>query len=72
VVYANELYKKIEPQLKKDNPAAATLISKSLTDLTKAWPAVLPPAVLVKTPAEVTKIVKEIEAEAQKAAKKTA
>jgi Helix-hairpin-helix motif len=72
VVYANELYKKIEPQLKKDNPTAATVISKSLTDLTKAWPAAIPPAAPVKTPAEVTKMVKEIEAEAQKAAKQTA
>ncbi len=72
VVYANELYKTIEPQLKKDNPAAATMIGKSLTDLAKVWPAAIPPATLVKTPEEVTKMVKGIEAEAQKVSKPTA
>jgi Helix-hairpin-helix motif len=72
VVYANELYKTIEPQLRKDSPAAAAMIGKSILDLAKAWPAAIPPAVPVKTPAEVTKLVKEIEAEAQKAAKPAA
>lgn len=72
VVYASELYKKIEPQLKKDNPPAATAIGKSLTDLTKAWPSAIPPAAPVKTPEEVTKMVKAVESEAQKVAKPTA
>ncbi len=72
VAYANELYKAIEPQFKKDHPAAATMIGKSLVDLAKAWPAAIPPATPVKTPAEVTKMVKAIEAEAQKTAKPTA
>ena len=69
VVYANELYKTIEPQLKKDNPATATMMGKSLADLAKVWPAAIPPATPVKTPEEVTKMVKAIEAEAQKASK---
>jgi hypothetical protein len=72
VVYANELYKTITPQLQKDNPTAATVIGKSLTELAKVWPAPIPPAALVKTPAEVTKMIKDIEAEAQKVAKSAA
>jgi Helix-hairpin-helix motif len=69
VTYANELYKAIAPQLKKDNPAAATAIGTSLADLTKVWPAPIAPATPVKTPAEVTKLIKTIESEAQKIAK---
>jgi Helix-hairpin-helix motif len=72
VVYANQLYKAIEPQLKKDNPAAAATIGTSLADLTKAWPAAIAPATPVKTPEEVTKLVKSIESEAQKIAKSPA
>lgn len=72
VVYANELYRTIEPQLKKDHPAAATMIGKSLVDLAKVWPAAIPPATPVKTPEEVTKMVKAIEAEAQKVSKPAA
>ncbi len=66
VIYANELFKTIEPQLQKDNPAAAAVIRKSMTNLTQAWPAPIPPAAPVKTPVEVTTLVKSIEAEAQK------
>jgi hypothetical protein len=72
VIYANQLYKAIEPQLKKDHPAAATLISTSLTTLTKAWPAAVAPAAPVKTPEEVTKLIKSIESEAQKISKSAA
>jgi Helix-hairpin-helix motif len=72
VAYANQLYKAIEPQLKKDNPAAATAIGTQLADLTKVWPAAIAPATPVKTSAEVTKLVKQIEAEALKITKSAA
>jgi Helix-hairpin-helix motif len=72
VVYANQLYKAIEPQLKKDNPAAATAIGTNLVNLTKAWPTAIAPAAPVKTPDEVTKLVKTIETEARKISKSAA
>jgi hypothetical protein len=72
VIYANQLYKAIEPQLKKDHPAAAKIISPALADLTKAWPAAIAPATPVKTPEAVTKLIKSIESEAQKISKSAA
>jgi Helix-hairpin-helix motif len=72
VIYANQLYKAIEPQLKQANSAAATTINTALANLTKAWPAAVAPATPVKTSAEVTKLIKQIESEAQKVAKSAA
>jgi DNA uptake protein ComE-like DNA-binding protein len=66
VLYSQELYKAIEPQLAKSNGAAATGIGKSLTDLAKAWPGAIPPAAPVLPTAEVTKLVKSIESESAK------
>ena len=66
VVYANELYKAIEPQMAKDKAAANTTIQTTMADLLKAWPSALPPSPPVKTPDEVTKLVKTIEQAAQK------
>ncbi len=72
VTYANQLYKAIEPQLKKDNPAAATEIGTTLADLTKVWPAPIAPATPVQTPEAVAKQIESIEFEAQKIAKPAA
>jgi hypothetical protein len=72
VVYANQLYKAIEPQLKKDNSAAANTIGTNLADLAKAWPAPIAPAALVKTSDEVTKLVKSIASQSQQLAKTAA
>jgi hypothetical protein len=69
VLYAQELFKAIEPQLKKDHPAVVTTMSKSLADLAKVWPSAIPPATPVKSPVEVTTMIKAIEAEAQKVSK---
>jgi Helix-hairpin-helix motif len=66
VVYSQEIFKSIEPQLAKSNPAAATSIAKSLTDVAKAWPAAIPPTKIVLEPAAVTKLVKSIESESAK------
>lgn len=67
VVYANELYKTIASNMAKENPEAHKNIQASMAELTKVWPAAIPPATVVKAPVEVTKLVKAIEAESQKA-----
>jgi hypothetical protein len=66
IVYAGDLYKTISAQMTKDNAAAAGIISKALTDVTKAWPTPVPPAAPVLPTAEVAKLVKTIESEAAK------
>jgi hypothetical protein len=66
VVYANELYKGISSQVTQSNPEANKAIETSLTDLIKVWPSAIPPATPVKTPEEVTKLVKTIEQNSQK------
>ncbi|OKH43649.1 DNA uptake protein [Calothrix sp. HK-06] len=67
VVYANELYKTIATNMAKENPEVHKNIQASMTELNKVWPAAIPPATPVKAPLEVTKLVKAIEAESQKA-----
>lgn len=66
VIYADELYKSISSQVAKENPEAHKAIATSLTELTKVWPSVIPPAAPVNTPPEVTKLVKTIEQNSQK------
>ena len=65
VVYANQLYQGVAKQVEKANPDAAKAIATSLTELQTVWPAAIPPANAVKTPDEVTKLVKTIEQNAQ-------
>jgi hypothetical protein len=66
VVYAGDLYKTVSAQVAKDNAAAAGVISKSLTDVAKAWPTPIAPAAPVLPVTEVAKLVKTIESEAGK------
>jgi hypothetical protein len=66
VLYSQELFKSIEPQLTKSNAAAATSIGKSLKDVAKAWPSAIPPTAPVLPTTEVTKLVKLIENESAK------
>lgn len=66
VLYADELYKEISSQLAKTNPEANKAIQSSFAELTKVWPSVIPPATPVKTTQEVTKLIKDIEANSQK------
>jgi DNA uptake protein ComE-like DNA-binding protein len=66
VVYSQELFKSIQPQLTKSNASIATSLEKSLTDLSKAWPSPIPPAAPVLPVAEVTKLIKSIESESAK------
>ena len=69
VIYANELYKAIAPQMSKDKAEANSTIQTTMTELAKAWPSALPPTSLVKNPIEVTQLVKTIEQTAQKTTK---
>ena len=66
IVYANMLYKEIAATMAKDRPAEHKVITENLQQLTTAWPAAMPPATPVKTPAEVGKLVTAIEQSTQK------
>jgi hypothetical protein len=67
VIYANNLYQKVAEQMAKEDPAAHKAIDTSMNELTAAWSSPVPPAKPVKTPDEVTQLVKEIEQNSQKA-----
>jgi hypothetical protein len=71
VQYANQLYKGIAPQMAKENATIDQSIQAAMAQLTKAWPAVIPPATPVKTPEQVGQLVKTIEMNTQKALKST-
>ena len=69
VTYANELYRAISPQLSKTKAEANTTIQTTMADLLKVWPSALPPAAPIKTPVEVSQMIKTIEQTAQKTTK---
>ncbi|QYX33531.1 ComEA family DNA-binding protein [Sphaerospermopsis torques-reginae] len=71
VVYSHELYQGISGQMAQANPEAHKAIDTALTELLKVWPAVIPPAQAVKTPEDVTKMVKTIEENTQKVLSQT-
>lgn len=71
VVYSHELYQGISGQMTKANPEAHKAIDTALTELLKVWPAVIPPAQAVKTPEDVTKMVKTIDENTQKVLSQT-
>lgn len=66
VLYANDLYKGIAGKMAKENPEAHKAIQTSMAQLTKAWPAAIPPAAPVLTPDQVSQLIKAIEQNAQK------
>lgn len=65
VIYAQDLYKTIAPQMEKDHPEANQVIQSTMTELAKAWPSPIAPASPVKTPDEVTQLIKKIEQSSQ-------
>lgn len=69
VNYANTLYKNIAGQMAKENPDAHKQIQTSLTELTKAWPSVTVPAAPVKTPEQVSQLIKTIGENSRKVVK---
>lgn len=66
IAYTNILYKGIAVTMAKEHPDAHKTISENLKQLTTVWPAAIPPATPVKTPAEVGKLVTAIEQSTQK------
>ncbi|MBD2455853.1 helix-hairpin-helix domain-containing protein [Nostoc sp. FACHB-87] len=66
VVYADDLYKSISSQVAQSSPDANKAIEASFSDLVKVWPSAVPPAKPVKTPVEVTQLIKTIEQNSQK------
>lgn len=70
VLYAEQLYQGIAPQLQKVDPKANKAIQANLVILKTVWPSVNPPATPVKPPEQVTKLIKEIEGNSQVIAQK--
>ncbi|AFY94012.1 ComEA family DNA-binding protein [Chamaesiphon minutus] len=66
IAYTNILYKGISATMAKEHPDVHKTISENLKQLTTVWPAAIPPATPVKTPAEVGKLVTAIEQSTQK------
>ncbi|KAF3883982.1 MULTISPECIES: helix-hairpin-helix domain-containing protein [Nostocales] len=66
VIYANELYKGISSQMAKEYPQEHKAIETNMTELVKVWPSAIPPLKPVKSPDDVTKLVKTIEQNSQK------
>ncbi|MDZ7957310.1 MAG: helix-hairpin-helix domain-containing protein [Aulosira sp. DedQUE10] len=71
VIYANDLYKTISSQVTPTSPEANKAIEASFVDLLKVWPSAIPPAKPVKTPEDVTKLIKTIEQNSQQVIDKT-
>ena len=68
VIYANELFKSIAPNLEKQNAETYKSVQTTLADLTTVWPAPIPPTTPVKSPEQVSRLIKSIELSSQKVA----
>ncbi|MBC7515037.1 MAG: helix-hairpin-helix domain-containing protein [Alkalinema sp. FL-bin-369] len=66
VMYSQELYKAIAPQVKAKSVDSEKQITTALTDLRLAWPSPVPPVAPVKSVDDVTKLIKSVETIAQK------
>jgi hypothetical protein len=66
VIYANTLYQTIAAQMAKEHPEAHKSITTSMAELAKNWPSVTAPPAPVKTPDQVTQLIKTIEQNSQK------
>jgi DNA uptake protein ComE-like DNA-binding protein len=71
VVYASKLYQGISNQIAPADPETHKAIDTNLVELVKVWPSAIPPTQAVKTPEDVTKLVKIIEQNSQKVINKT-
>jgi hypothetical protein len=61
VMYSQELYKAIAPQVKAKSAENDQKIATALTEVASAWPAAIPPATPAKSVEDVTKLIKSIE-----------
>lgn len=66
VIYAEELYKGISSQVSAANADTDKSIASNMSELSKNWLSVIPPATPVNPPAVVTQLIKTIEKESQK------
>jgi len=66
VIYADDLYKTIAGTMEKEYPDAHKAIASSMTELKTVWPTPTAPASAVKTPDQVSQLIKTIEQNAQK------
>ena len=66
VIYAEELYKGISSQVSAASADTDKLIASNMSELSKNWSSVIPPATPVNSPAVVTQLIKTIEKESQK------
>ncbi len=65
VVYANQLFMGVGPQVEKQDPATYKTMTAKFAELILAWPTPIPPTAAVKTPAQVSELVKAIEVGSQ-------
>ncbi len=69
VMYANDLYKGVAASIEKQSPDTHKAIQQTLAELTTVWPAPIPPATAIKTPTQVSQLIKTVEIDTQKAVK---
>ncbi len=67
--YANQLYKGLSSQMTKGNPEVYKALETSMAELSKTWPTPTAPATPVKTPEQVSQLIKNIEQNSQKVVK---
>lgn len=60
VIYAEQLYQKITPAIKSQNPDIDQQIQKNITQLKQAWPSVMPPAKVILPPSQVSELTQQI------------
>ena len=66
VTYANTLYRDISNPMAREQPEVHKAITDSMAELAKTWPTPTAPAAPVKSPEQVTKLIKTIEQDSQK------
>ncbi|NRB08199.1 MAG: helix-hairpin-helix domain-containing protein [Richelia sp.] len=66
VIYAQDIYKTISPQMAKAHPEVHKAIETSMNELVQVWPSVIPPAAPAKSPDDVNKLVTTIAQKSQK------
>ena len=66
VAYAEMLYRGIAAQMTKERPQQHKTVTETLKQLKTAWPSPIPPAVPVKTTAQLDKLIKTIAQSTQK------
>jgi hypothetical protein len=65
ITYADSLYKNIADAMAKEHPEAHKAIADSMTQLKTVWPTPTAPAAAVKTPEQVSQLIKTIEQNSQ-------